>query len=80
MTVTVDGDIEAVPETLSAYNVELNNRRELVFSYPPSKIHAGEILDAVEAAGLGVLDVATREAELEDIFLSLTGRPKRTAE
>ena len=80
MTVTVDGDIEAVPEALSAYNVELKGRRELVFSYPPSKIHAGEILDAVEAAGLGVLDVATREAELEDIFLSLTGRPKRTAE
>ena len=80
MTVTVDGDIEAVPETLSAYNVKLKNHHELVFSYPPSKTHSGEILAAIEAAGLGVLDVATREAELEDIFLSLTGRSKRTVE
>ncbi len=78
MTVTIDGNIEAVPETLSAYNMKLKNSRELVFSYPPSKTHSGEILAAIEAAGLGVLDVATREAELEDIFLSLTGRPERT--
>ena len=80
MTVTIDGGIEAVPETLAAYNVELKDRRDLVFSYPPSKTHAGEILAAIEAAGLGVLDVTTREAELEDIFLSLTSRPERTGE
>ena len=80
MTVSVDGDMEAVPETLAAYKVKLKGRRELVFSYPPSKIHAGEILDAVAAAGLGVLDVTTREAELEDIFLSLTGGAKRTGQ
>ena len=80
MTVSVDGDMEAVPETLAAYKVKLKGRRELVFAYPPSKIHAGEILDAVAAAGLGVLDVTTREAELEDIFLSLTGGAKRTGQ
>ena len=74
MTVTVDRDIEDVPEGLRAFNAEIRNGREIRVTYPPSKTHSGEILAAVQAAGLGVQDISTREAELEDIFLSLTGR------
>ncbi len=77
MTVTVDRDVGALPEAIGRFNVECRNGRELVFSYPPSKIHSGDILAAVQQAGFGVVDVATREAELEDIFLSLTGRAPR---
>ena len=47
----------------------------LIFSYPPSRTHSGEILAAVRDAGLGIVDVSTREAELEDIFVSLTSGP-----
>ncbi|MDA1090486.1 MAG: ABC transporter ATP-binding protein [Proteobacteria bacterium] len=75
MTITLDRDIDAVPETLSPYDVELNNGQALTFSYPPSKINSGEILAAVQAAGLTIIDINTREAELEDIFLQLTGHP-----
>ena len=80
MTVTVDRDIEDVPEGLRAFNAEIRNGREIRVTYPPSKIHSGEILAAVQAAGLGVQDISTREAELEDIFLSLTGRTGRTGD
>ena len=73
MTVTLDKDITDVPESLSRYNVELLNGRELRFSYPPSKTHSGEILAALAQAGLSIRDLSTREAELEDIFLKLTG-------
>ncbi len=73
MTVTLDRDLAAVPETLSPYDVKLHNGRELTFFYPPSKINSGEILAAVQDAGLGIVDLTTREAELEDIFLKLTG-------
>jgi ABC-2 type transport system ATP-binding protein len=44
----------------------------LVFRYKPSRMRAGEILAAVQAAGLSIVDVATRESDLEDIFLTLT--------
>ena len=74
MTVTLDRDIQEVPEPLSRFKPELLNGRELKFSYPPSKTHSGEILAALAAAGLGIEDLSTREAELEDIFLKLTGR------
>ena len=75
ITVTLDRDIDGIPETLSPYDVDLNDGRDLTFSYPPSKINSGEILTAVQDAGLGIVDIKTRQAELEDIFLQLTGNP-----
>ena len=75
ITVTLDRDIDGIPETLSPYDVDLNDGRDLTISYPPSKINSGEILTAVQDAGLGIVDIKTREAELEDIFLQLTGNP-----
>jgi ABC-2 type transport system ATP-binding protein len=79
MTVTLDRDIAAIPDALKRFNVDIRNGRELRFSYPPSKINSGEILAAIGEAGLGVVDLATRQAELEDIFLKLTGRDPRSA-
>ena len=76
MAVTLSADIDAVPGELSAFNVELRNARQLVFHYPPSKTHSGEILAAVQRAGLTVIDLVTREADLEDIFLRLTSQPE----
>jgi len=76
MVVTVDADLDAVPAALERFNVERRNARQLVFRYPPSKTHSGQILAAVAAAGLTVVDLATREAELEDIFLRLTREPE----
>ena len=76
MAVTLSADIDAVPGELSSFNVELRDARQLVFHYPPSKTHSGEILAAVQRAGLTVIDLVTREADLEDIFLRLTGQPE----
>ena len=76
MAVTLGADIDAVPGELSSFNVELRNARQLVFRYPPSKTHSGEILAAVQRAGLTVIDLVTREADLEDIFLRLTSQPE----
>lgn len=77
MVVSVDRDFQEIPEALSAFHVESRDSRSLVFSYPPSKTHSGEILAAVRDAGLGIVDVSTREAELEDIFISLTSGPDK---
>ena len=80
MTVTLDREITEVPAGLKPYNVEFKTGHELKFSYPPSKTHSGKILEALSAAGLGIVDLTTREAELEDIFLSLTGGTERDGE
>jgi len=44
----------------------------LVLTYPRSRVQAGQILAALSAAGIEVLDLSTSEADLEDAFLSLT--------
>ena len=72
MTVTVDRDLDAVPEALARFAPDLVDGRKLTFRYPPSRTDSGQILTALAEAGLTVMDLATREAELEDIFLSLT--------
>lgn len=72
MTVTVSEDLSFIPETLKHFNVELKSNQRLRICYPPSKTNSGEILGAITEAGLSVTDLVTKEAELEDIFLSLT--------
>lgn len=76
ITFTLDKDLAAIPDQLGQFNVELNGSRQLRFSYPPSKTNSGEILAAVQAAGLTIAELDTREAELEDIFISMTSAPK----
>ncbi|MBT4891173.1 MAG: ABC transporter ATP-binding protein [Rhodospirillales bacterium] len=75
MIIQVDRDLDSLPTELEDYNVDLRNPRELVFSYAPSTTNSGEILSSVQNAGINIVDVATHEAELEDVFLSLTSGP-----
>lgn len=72
MVITVDTDLDAVPEPLRGFGAELIDPRRLRMSFPPSRTNAGQVLTAVGDAGLGVVDVVTREADLEDIFVNLT--------
>ena len=75
VAITIDAELDAVPGALAArddFTVELRRANRLVFDYQPSRIDTGAIINAVQAAGLGVLELTTREPELEDIFLRLT--------
>ena len=45
---------------------------ELAFSYARSNTSAEAVLQAVHAAGISIRDVRTEEADLEDVFVSLT--------
>ena len=46
----------------------------MTISYRPSSTPAGEIIAALTAANLTILDLTTEETDLEDIFLQLTRR------
>ncbi len=45
----------------------------LALGYPRSRVSAGQILAALGAAGVEIVDLSTAEPDLEDAFLSLTG-------
>ncbi len=61
-------------------NVEVKQRSDgtLCFSYRRAEVEVDDILDAVRAAGLRIRDVATEEADLEDVFLALTSSAHAT--
>jgi ABC-2 type transport system ATP-binding protein len=75
MTITVEQTMDGLTDDLNAYNAVLQDGNRLTFNYHPSKVTAGQILDAVNSAGLTIVDVSTQEAELEDIFVKLTREP-----
>ncbi len=72
LTVTLDRGLAAVPEALEPFAPTLTDERRLVFQYKPSVTAVGDILAGLQTAHLGVVDISTEEADLEDIFLRLT--------
>jgi len=73
--VTVDRDVGVLPENRCFQKIALNGDRTLAITYQKDQVNAGEVLAAVQAAGFGIVDVSTREADLEDVFLNLTRAP-----
>ena len=70
--VTVDRDLTEPPAAPCFDRIALKGERVLEITYSKAKVNAGEVLAAVSGAGLGIVDVSTKEADLEDVFLSLT--------
>jgi len=70
----VEEDLAAVPGPLLRFDAQLQSPRRLMLRYQPSRTRIGEILAAVQATGLNIVDMTTLEADLEDIFLQLTRR------
>jgi len=73
--VTLDADLVAVPAIEGAARIDLVGARTLDILYDKGATTAGAILARLQVAGLSIVDVRTREADLEDVFLELTGRP-----
>ncbi|EQA96662.1 ABC transporter ATP-binding protein [Sphingobium indicum] len=70
--VTVDRDIATPPADLCFEKVELSDERTLTITYMKNRANAGQVLSAVQASGLSIVDVVTRDPDLEDVFLNLT--------
>lgn len=78
---TVDRDMATVPDPLKGLSVDLLEPRQLMIRYRKCETAVGEILAAVQACGLKVLDLSTEEPDLEDIFIELTsGDNEQSAE
>src|SRR3546814_18418975 len=72
VVVTLDEDGTVLPTHPAFDKVEREGERGLAISYNKDRMNAGEVLAAVNAMGHGIVDVSTREADLEDVFLNLT--------
>ena len=79
VAVTVDRDLAAPPQASCFGKVALKGERTVVITYSKDKVNAGEVLAALQSAGLGIVDVSTQEADLEDVFLNLTRAPAEAA-
>jgi ABC-2 type transport system ATP-binding protein len=72
VVLTLGADISALPDHGSFEKVEQTGPREVTISYNKDRANAGDVLAAAAAAGLAIVDVSTREADLEDVFVQLT--------
>ena len=72
VVLTLDNDVATLPDHGSFEKVEHSGPREITISYNKDRANAGDVLAAATAAGLKIVDVSTREADLEDVFVQLT--------
>ena len=72
MLITIDVNIGVVPASLDVFNCVIIGERRFRVTYPPSRVNSGQIFAAFDAAGYTIVDVSTREVDLEEVFLSLT--------
>ncbi|MDQ2877547.1 MAG: ABC transporter ATP-binding protein [Pseudomonadota bacterium] len=73
--VTVDRDVTALPANASFQKIALTGERVLEITYRKDQANAGQVLAAVQAGGFGIVEVSTKEPDLEDVFLNLTRSP-----
>lgn len=70
--ITTAADVTALPDALAKLGFTLQTPRQLCLRYQPSQLPMGQILAAVQNAAITIADLATRETDLEDIFLQIT--------
>jgi ABC-2 type transport system ATP-binding protein len=76
VVVTFDHELEAVPTNACFENISLIDERTIEITFRKDKVNAGQVLEAVQREGLSIVDVRTREPDLEDVFLSLVSEPE----
>lgn len=69
---TLDRDVNTAPTHSAFEKAELVGDRMVEIVYNKDRMNAGEVLATVQGLGLGIIDVTTKEPDLEDVFLSLT--------
>ena len=75
VVVTFDRDLEQLPANSCFDNIVLVDERTVEISYRKDRVNAGDVLGALAAEGLAIVDVSTRDPDLEDVFLSLVAEP-----
>jgi len=72
VVLTLDRAITTAPEHPLIRRSVIGADRQLEVTYDKDRANAGQILALVQEFGYGIVDVTTREADLEDVFVALT--------
>jgi ABC-2 type transport system ATP-binding protein len=72
VVLTLDRDIGVLPVNPAFLKCEKVGERTVEITYDKDRTNAGEVLALVQGQGFAIVDVTTREADLEDVFVSLT--------
>ncbi|VWX53468.1 ABC transporter ATP-binding protein [Novosphingobium sp. 9U] len=75
---TLDRDLGQLPVDAAFIKSEKTGERTIAITYNKDVNNAGQVLAAVQAQGFSIVDVTTREADLEDVFVSLTSEAQKT--
>jgi ABC-2 type transport system ATP-binding protein len=78
VVLTLDKDISAAPSHDAFEKVEMIADRTVAITYNKDRMNAGEVMAVMQGMGLGIVDVTTKEADLEDVFLRLTSANPET--
>lgn len=79
IVITLSDKLEAIPDTLKSFKTVLRDPHHLAIQINQADANVGEVLTAVQKAGLTITDIATDETDLEDIFLQLTSSREKVA-
>jgi ABC-2 type transport system ATP-binding protein len=74
LTLQLQNKLEAIPDVLSAYNLELSDDgRTVTYDYDTKGDRTGitSLLNDLRNAGIRISDLDTKQSSLEDIFVSL---------
>ncbi len=74
LTIRPAESLAAIPPGLGAFDPELDENGALALSYKPSQTPMSAVLARLQEAGVEIADLTTHEADLEEIFLQLTGK------
>ncbi|KPF63959.1 ABC transporter ATP-binding protein [Porphyrobacter sp. AAP60] len=73
VAVTAAADLTAAPAHEAFVRATWDGARGVEVTYDKDRLSAGQVLGILQDQGLVIEDVITREADLEDVFVQLTG-------
>jgi ABC-2 type transport system ATP-binding protein len=79
ISISIAEPLDTLPESLRAAGATLGPDGRITVRYRRSRAKVGELLDRVREAGLTITDLATAEADLEELFMRLTGAEEPAA-
>ena len=79
VVLTLASDVTQLPASPAFLKCISAGERTIEITYDKDRSNAGEVMAQVQAQGLTIVDVTTREADLEDVFVTLTSASKAAA-
>lgn len=76
VVLTLDRRVDAAPQHNAFLKSLITAEKVVEISYDKDRMSAGEVMSVVQGLGYSIVDVSTREADLEDVFVSLTSAPR----